>query len=361
MKNVKVALENRSYQIKIGSGSLDLLAKEIKNIGLKGKILIVTNTTVEPLYEPLISGELKNQGYAVQTIVLPDGENYKSLEIAARIYDSAIEFGLDRQGTILALGGGVIGDMAGFAAATYMRGINFVQVPTTLLAQVDASVGGKVAVNHPRGKNIIGAFYQPKLVFIDVDTLQTLELREIRSGFAEIIKYGVISDPDFFTFMEKHPLPDHIQDNEYWEEMIEKSCSLKSQVVSEDELEHGIRANLNFGHTIGHGLEAATSYQAYRHGEAVAIGMVGASFIAKELGLLKPHEAEKIKRLILKSDLPVNFSEIPWSELWFHIQADKKAQDGNINFILPTSIGSVVISPVDPLIIRKVVEQELMK
>lgn len=221
-------------------------------------------------------------------------------------------------------------------------------------------VWGKGGGKSSTGKNIIGAFYQPRLVFIDVNTLQTLELREIRSGFAEIIKYGIISDPELFVFMEEHPLADHLKDNDYWEGLIEKSCFLKSQVVSRDELEQGMRANLNFGHTIGHGLEAATSYQVYRHGEAVAIGMVGASLIAKELGLLASHEAEKIKKLILASELPVSFSGIAWRELWFHIQADKKAQDGNINFILPTSIGSVVISPVDPAIIRKVVEQELI-
>jgi len=361
MKKVEVALGNRSYQINIGSGNLTWIAKEMCELGLSGKILIVTNTVVGPLYEGLVSDKLKDQGFSVHTIVLPDGENYKSLDIAARIYDHAIEFGLDRYSSILALGGGVIGDMAGFAAATYMRGINFIQVPTTLLAQVDASVGGKVAVNHPRGKNIIGAFYQPRLVLIDVNTLKTLDHREKRSGFAEVIKYGVISDKKFFTYLEEHPLSNHINDKDYWEDIVEKSCAIKAQVVSQDELEHGLRAVLNFGHTIGHGLEAATSYQEYRHGEAVAIGMVGASFIAREMGLLSSHEAERIKEQIAISGLPVYFSGIGWEELWFHIQADKKAQDGNINFILPTSIGSVVISPVDPAIIRKVVEKELMK
>ncbi|MEL7567500.1 MAG: 3-dehydroquinate synthase [Dehalobacterium sp.] len=361
MKKVEVALENRSYQINIGSGNLTWIAKEISELGLKGKILIVTNTVVGPLYEEFVSQKLKDQGFSVQTIVLPDGENYKSLDIAARIYDSAIEFGLDRYSSILALGGGVIGDMAGFAAATYMRGINFIQVPTTLLAQVDASVGGKVAVNHPRGKNIIGAFYQPRLVLNDVNTLQTLDPREKRSGFAEVIKYGVISDKNFFSYLEEHPFSDYINDKEYWKDIIEKSCAIKAQVVSQDELEHGLRAVLNFGHTIGHGLEAATSYRLYRHGEAVALGMVGAAFIAREMGLLSSREAKRIKELIAMSGLPVCFSEISWEELWFHIQADKKAQDGNINFILPTSIGSVVISTVDPLIIRQVVAKELMK
>lgn len=360
MKKIQVDLDKRSYPIKIGCGNLNSLAEDMKELNLKGKILIVTNNTVGPLYEGLVSNELKSSGFSVQTIVLPDGENYKNLDIASRIYDHAIEFGLDRYSCILALGGGVIGDMAGFAAATYMRGINFIQVPTTLLAQVDASVGGKVAVNHPRGKNIIGAFYQPRLVLIDVDTLKTLELREIKSGFAEVIKYGVISDKNFFAYLEEHNLSDMMKDREFWINIVEKSCSIKAEVVSKDELEHHLRAVLNFGHTIGHGLEAATHYQVYRHGEAVAIGMVGASFIAREMGLLSNHEAERIRELITTAGLPVNFSGISWEELWFHIQADKKAQDGNINFILPTSIGSVIISPVDPYLMRKVVEQELM-
>ncbi|MGI6685053.1 MAG: 3-dehydroquinate synthase [Bacillota bacterium] len=361
MRQVKVPLGERSYQIDIGSGNLSRIALRIRDLGLKGKFLIVTNTKVEPLYGELISEALKEEGFSVHKIVLPDGENYKNLDSAVRIYDQAIAAGLDRYSCIIALGGGVVGDLAGFAAATYMRGINFIQVPTTLLAQVDASVGGKVAVNHSKGKNIIGAFYQPKLVLIDVATLNTLPPGEIRSGLAEVIKYGIISDQNLFSDLEEHLFHSLMAESRYWMDIVEKSCRIKAQVVSRDEMEQDYRAILNFGHTIGHGLEGATSYQNFRHGEAVAIGMVGAAYIAREMGLISLPEVERIKNLISKTGLPISFSGIKWDELWLNMQRDKKAQDGNIKFILPTSIGSVIITPVDPILIRKVVEQELIK
>ncbi|MGI6678582.1 MAG: 3-dehydroquinate synthase [Dehalobacterium sp.] len=357
MKKVDVQLGSRSYQIQIGSNILVHLGAELKNLNLSEKILLITNTTVAPLYEDVVKKTLHEAGFSVEFLILPDGEDYKTLETVNRMYDQAISMGLDRYGTILALGGGVIGDMAGFAAATYMRGINFVQVPTTLLAQVDASVGGKVAVNHPRGKNLIGAFYQPLLVFVDINTLATLNVREIRSGMAEIIKYGVIADEPLFSYLEENA----IVNNHFLMDIIEKSCTIKAQVVKDDELEQGLRAILNFGHTIGHGLEAATFYQVYRHGEAVAVGMVGASLIAQEMGLISQEDATRIKELILKIGLPVSFTGVKWDELWYHIQADKKAQSGNINFILPTSIGSVKIAPVEPSLIKKVVERYLLE
>lgn len=361
MKKVEVALGARSYQIHIGSGILACIAEEMEMLGLKGKILVVTNTKVAPLYGGVVSHALKNYGYSAETMVLPDGESFKNLDTAARIYDRALDAGLDRHSAILALGGGVVGDMAGFAAATYMRGIHFIQVPTTLLAQVDASVGGKVAVNHPRGKNIIGSFYQPRLVLIDVDTLHTLSDREKRSGFAEVIKYGIIADKDFFAYLEENVSSHTTGGNDNWVDIVEKACIIKAQVVRDDERENGRRAILNFGHTIGHGLESATAYQVFRHGEAVAVGMVGAAYIAREMGMLSLAETERIKGLIAKAGLPVGYSGVTWEALWLHIQADKKAKDGNINFILPTSIGSVVIAPVDPFLIRRVVEKELMQ
>ncbi|ATW24005.1 3-dehydroquinate synthase [Candidatus Formimonas warabiya] len=361
MKKVKVSLTTRSYCILVGSGTLNSLAEELAKLGLKGKVLMVTNTTVEPLYGKILIDELTSSGYAVSSLVLPDGENFKSLETTAQIYDAILEAGLDRQGIILALGGGVIGDMAGFAAATYMRGINFVQVPTTLLAQVDASVGGKVAVNHPRGKNLIGSFYQPSLVFIDTATLDTLPVREILSGLSEVIKYGIITDPELFSYLEVNVIARGIRGKEFFIDIVEKSCAIKAKVVSRDEREENVRAILNFGHTIGHGIEAATHYQVFRHGEAVAIGMMGAACISREMGLISAPEVERIRSLIISVGLPVYFSGIAWEEIWYHMQADKKAKDGNINFILPTSIGSVVISPVDPHTIRKVVESELIR
>ena len=361
MRIVKIDLKNRSYQIQIGSGNLPRIAQEMLRLGLRGRMLVVTNTKVGPLYGGIISTALREQGFSVFQMELPDGENYKTLDVAARIYDRAIEAGLDRQSSIIALGGGVVGDMAGFAAATYLRGINFIQIPTTLLAQVDASVGGKVAVNHPRGKNLIGAFYQPRLVFIDVKTLTTLPPREIRSGLAEVIKCGVMANRSLFSYLEAHLCPDVSAGSEYWMEIIEESCRIKAEVVGLDELEQDQRAVLNLGHTIGHALEAASSYEKYRHGEAVAIGLVGAAWIAREMGLISAPEVWRIKNLLTRVGLPVDFSGITWDELWFHMQRDKKAQDGNIKFILPTSIGSVTGSFVDPHVIRKVVEQELMK
>jgi 3-dehydroquinate synthase len=361
MKKVELALGTRSYQIHIGINNLSRLGPEMRKLGLRGKVLIVTNTKVEPLYAESLIDTLKETGFSVHKAVLPDGENYKNLDNVAFIYDCAFNAGLDRQSSIIALGGGVVGDMAGFAAATYMRGINFIQVPTTLLAQVDASIGGKVAVNHPQGKNMIGAFYQPRMVFMDIATLLTLSSGEIRSGFAEIIKYGVISNHSLYSYLEEHPFLENIDNLEYWMDVVEKSCLIKAQVVSKDEREQGLRAILNFGHTIGHGLEAATSYQKYSHGEAVAIGMVGAACIAREMGLISSGEEERIKNLIGKTGLPVSYSDISWDDLWFYIQRDKKAQDGNINFILPTSIGSIILSPVDSELMRKVLEQELVK
>lgn len=355
MNKVNVDLNNRSYDIFIGSGILTDLGQEMANLSPGKKVLLVTNTSVAPLYTSEVLSGLKYSGCEVSVLELPDGEYYKNLDTATSIYDAAVEAGLDRYSTIIALGGGVVGDMAGFAAATYMRGINFVQIPTTLLAQVDSSVGGKVAVNHPRGKNLIGAFYQPKLVWADVATLKTLPMREIKAGLAEVIKYGVINDEDFFAYLENHV--DELSDlqEEALIKIVEKSCEIKAQVVSADEQEQGVRAILNFGHTIGHALEAATHYKQFRHGEAVAIGMVGAAYVAHEMGMLSTHERDRIKELIARMGLPISYSDISWETIWHHMQADKKVKNGEIIFVLPSRIGTVEIVPVEKKIIKKAV------
>jgi len=355
MKKVNVPLGSRSYQVVVGSGILPGVALEMKQLQMEGRVLVVTNTTVAPLYGESLLSALQEEGFSAKSIILPDGEQYKSLKTANRIYDAALEMGLDRAGTILALGGGVIGDMAGFAAATYMRGINFVQIPTTLLAQVDASVGGKVAVNHARGKNLIGSFYQPRLVWSDVKTLNSLPARELLSGWVEVIKYGIIWDRAFFDYLEENIR--HLNNEDILVHAVEKSCAIKAGIVIADEREEGIRAFLNFGHTIGHALEAATQYRVFRHGEAVALGMVGATRLGCTLGLVSGDDSERIISLISALGLPQNFPRISWDDIWHHMQADKKVYQGNINFILPKSIGTVVIQPVEPELIKEAVQQ----
>lgn len=355
MKKNKVSLDNGSYEIVIGSGILENIGAEMSKLGLKGQVLVVSNTTVAPFYGNIIIDALDGFGYTARMLVLPDGEKYKNFETVVKIFDAAIECGLDRSSTILALGGGVIGDMAGLAAATYMRGINFVQVPTTLLAQVDASIGGKVAVNHPRGKNLVGCFYQPKLVWIDIDTLKTLSQREMLSGWAEVIKYGVISDYNLFCYLEENIAGIKERSDNILIKAVSNSCAIKAEVVSQDEKEHGIRAILNFGHTIGHALESATNYCELCHGEAVGIGMVGASYLAHQMGMISLSDFQRIRSLIINVGLPTNIPGIIWEKIWHHMKTDKKAQNGNINFILPTSIGSVIIKPVEPLLIKEAV------
>jgi 3-dehydroquinate synthase len=293
LETVPVDLKERGYSIKIGAGNLECLGEAmaaLEPLQDVKSVLVVTDERVGPLYGKQVLSSLKRAGFTPLYHQLPEGEEYKSLESAEQLYTAAIENGLDRQSAVVALGGGVVGDLAGFVASTYMRGISLIQVPTTLLAQVDSSVGGKVAVNHPLGKNMIGAFYQPQLVFIDVHVLETLAPREVRAGLAEVIKYGVIQDGDFFSYLEGHLQQILALDEGVLSYVIKKSCAIKARVVEEDEREDGVRAFLNFGHTIGHALEALTFYRNYRHGEAVAAGMVAAAEIAVERGLLEEEE-----------------------------------------------------------------------
>jgi 3-dehydroquinate synthase len=305
-------------------------------------MLVVTNPVVAGLYGEAVKRSLAEAGFQVGEAQIPDGEEYKTLATVAGLYDAAFTGGLERGDAVLALGGGVVGDIAGFLAATYMRGVPFVQVPTTLLAQVDSSVGGKVGVNHPGGKNLIGAFYQPRFVLIDPDTLATLPSREVRAGLAEVIKYGVISDAGFFSWLEANI--DRLLNLEpaALEHAIAASCRIKAAVVSADETETGLRAILNFGHTVGHALEAVTGYQRFVHGEAVAIGMVAAARLAVRLGYFEPPGAERITGLVLRAGLP---AEVPAGvvpgALLEAMRRDKKVVANRLTFVLPEAIGRV--------------------
>lgn len=344
VRTVIVALAKRSYPINIGSGILQELPEQLAPLSLGQKVLVVTDSQVGPLYGPRVKELLAGAGFSVAMVQIPAGETSKTLEQAAQLYDAAFSFGLDRKCAMLALGGGVVGDITGFVAATYMRGVPFIQVPTTLLAQVDSSVGGKVAVNHPQGKNIIGAFYQPKLVQIDVATLQTLNTRELRAGLAEVIKYGVIWDGEFFSWLERNHTKLINLDPEALAYAIETCCQIKAAVVEQDETEQGKRALLNYGHTLGHALEALSGYGTYLHGEAVAVGMVAAARLAVQRRLMLREDYLRIKELIAKVGLPVEIPQgISAEEVLPKMYQDKKAFQNKLVFILPEAIGQAGI------------------
>jgi 3-dehydroquinate synthase len=342
MERLEVSLGERSYQIMIGSGNLDQLGVSLRGLNLADRLCLVTNTTVGPLYGDRVKSVLVNSGYAVSYHEVPDGEEYKTLQSAAAIYDHMVGSGMGRDSAVVVLGGGVVGDLAGFVAATYMRGIPLIQVPTTLLAQVDSSVGGKVAVNHPLGKNLIGCFYQPRLVFADLQTLGTLPEREIRAGMAEVIKCGFIWDGAFFVFLEQHLERVLNREPEFLMEAVRRSCAIKAEIVSGDEREQGMRAILNFGHTIGHALESLTGYQVYRHGEAIAVGMAVAAAMAVNRGLLAAVDRERLVILLSRAGLPVSF-HYPAQDILGLLSHDKKMLMGRQRFILPLEIGRVEI------------------
>jgi 3-dehydroquinate synthase len=336
-----VDLGARSYPIVVGSGALrEAAVFEPYLVGRR--VCVVTNETIAPLHLDVLRNALS--GSEVDVCVLPDGEQYKSLETYARVLDHLIEHRHDRTTTLLALGGGVVGDIAGFVAATYQRGVGLIQVPTTLLAQVDSSVGGKTAVNHPHGKNLIGAFHQPRLVVADLDTLATLPQREYLCGMAEIIKYGVIRDAEFFVWLEAHADALLARDPAALTHAIVTSCAIKAAVVAADEREDGIRAILNFGHTFGHAIESSSAYE-FHHGEAVAIGMVMASDLSKRLDWLAPTEAERIGELIERFGLPVALpGNLTAARLAEAMSIDKKVQDGRLRLVLARAIGEVLVT-----------------
>lgn len=366
--DILVKLAERSYHIYIGSGLLAELGVYLKSLGLSEKALLVTNPKVGALYGELVEKSLREGGFEAIVAEVPDGEEAKSLAVAENLYDLAYAGGLDRQSPVVALGGGVVGDLAGFVAATYMRGVPFIQAPTTLLAQVDSSVGGKVAVNHPRGKNIIGAFYQPKVVLADINTLSTLEPRELKAGLAEVIKYGVIADAVFFAWLEENLDKVLSLEPAALFHTVATSCRIKARVVEEDETEQGSRAILNFGHTIGHAIEALTGYKVYRHGEAVAVGMAAEARIAEALGVFPEEEATRLEMLISRTGLPVEappdlFSSIAAGkekEFLALMQRDKKALAGKFTFALPVQAGRAkVFRDVPKEVIKQVAAKKL--
>jgi 3-dehydroquinate synthase len=341
MKILQVELGERSYPIYIGSEVLkqpDLYRRHIKS----RQVLVLTNETVAPLYLDAVLTNL--QDYTVETVILPDGEQFKTLEFISRIFDRLLSSKFSRNATLIALGGGVIGDMGGFAAACYQRGIAFIQIPTTLLAQVDSSVGGKTGVNHPLGKNMIGAFYQPRCVIADADVLDTLDDRQLSAGLAEVIKYGLIRDESFFNWLEQNIGALLARDKEALAFAIERSCRNKAEIVAEDETESGVRATLNLGHTFGHAIETGTGYGAYLHGEAVAIGMCQAADLSRRKGWLNDEDVERIIRLILTARLPVKPPESLSPGQFLELMAvDKKNLDGNIRLILLEKIGQATL------------------
>jgi len=341
MQTLSVNLGERAYPILIGSGLLGsptLLASHIAS----AELLLVSNTTVAPLYAERVKRSLP--GRRLIELILPDGEAHKTLANASRVFDVMIANRLGRDAAILALGGGVIGDLAGFVAACYQRGIDFVQLPSTLLADVDASVGGKTAVNHPGGKNMIGAFHQPRAVIIDTDLLASLPQRELRAGLAEVIKYGLISDASFFDWIEAHI--DELLSREpgALSYAIHRSCEIKAQIVSQDEREQGERALLNLGHTFGHAIEAATGYAEWLHGEAVAVGLVLAADLSQRLGQLPESELRRLVALLRRAGLPVAAPPIGAERAFDFMRIDKKVKSSRVRLVLLRGIGGAVMT-----------------
>jgi 3-dehydroquinate synthase len=343
MRQVDVELGSRRYSIKIGAGL-------VRNAGLlapfvKRRVMVVTNDVVAPLYLDGLLSSLRGAGVEALSVVLPDGEAHKDWPTLNLIFDALLTGRCERSTPLIALGGGVVGDMTGFAAACYQRGAPFIQIPTTLLSQVDSSVGGKTAINHPLGKNMIGAFYQPRLVLIDTDTLETLPRREFAAGLAEVIKYGLIRDNSFFEWLEAHIDGLLRRDQGLVQEAVERSCRHKAEVVVADETEQGERATLNLGHTFGHAIETGLGYGEWLHGEAIAAGTMMAAALSVRLGWLSDADQQRIERLFEKAGLPVfgpaNLQDTTYLELMSH---DKKVIEGKLRLVLLKGIGRAVVA-----------------
>lgn len=353
LKILNVKLAERSYPITIGKN----LISQFGHFKLKEsqRVLIVTNETIAPLYLQNLIDILEDNGIKTDSVIVPDGEKYKTIETWNTILSTLLANNHTRSTTLIAFGGGVIGDVAGFAASAYQRGIKFIQIPTTLLSQVDSSVGGKTAINHPLGKNMIGAFYQPQSVVIDLDYLKTLPQRELSAGFAEVIKYGVILDAEFFTWLELH-IGDLLNlETDALSYCIYRCCELKAQVVAQDETEQDVRAILNLGHTYGHAIEAELGYGKWLHGEAVSVGMLMAAHTANLLGQFSVTDIDRIKNLLIKAKLPITRpAEMPAESYIQHMLRDKKALSGQLRLVIPTKIGHVdVIDGIDKEIVLK--------
>ncbi len=343
MQTLQVALGDRAYPIHIGSGLIqnaDLILPYLK----RKQVAVVTNTTVAPLYLEKLAKPLRAAGVSVIKIILPDGEAYKNSETLNLIYDALLRNRCERSTTLIALGGGVIGDLTGYAAATYLRGVPFIQIPTTLLSQVDSSVGGKTGINHPLGKNMIGAFYQPKLVLADIDVLQTLPQRELSAGLAEVIKYGLIRDADFFDWLEVNIDKLMALDEAVTTYAIYRSCQNKAEVVAADEHETGERALLNLGHTFGHAIENAMGYGVWLHGEAVAAGTMLAADLSRRMGWLNDTEIQRMRALLTAVRLPLQAPNLGVEKYLSLMQSDKKVADGKIRLVLQQGIGKAVIT-----------------
>jgi len=352
-RQVRIELGDRSYPILIGSGLLD--AASTWQVPGATAALIVSNTTVAPLYAQRLDRALRAHYRAVHHVSLPDGEEHKDWQTLNLIFDALLERGCDRKTVLYALGGGVVGDMAGFAAACYMRGVPFVQVPTTLLAQVDSSVGGKTAINHPQGKNMVGAFYQPQLVVCDLDTLKTLPDREVSAGLAEIIKYGPIADMQFFDWIEANIERLLARDPEALAHAVQRSCEIKAWVVGQDERESGLRAILNFGHTFGHAIESGLGYGQWLHGEAVGCGMVMAIELSRRLGLVDAPFAQRLKALVARAGLPVTGPQLGAQRYLELMQVDKKAEGGEIRFVVVDAPGRASMRAAPQALVREVI------
>ena len=343
MKKIRIDLAERSYDIIIGQGLLGQVGSLLSHLVKSKSAIIVTHPSINKLYGTALRTGLENEGIKALTFEVPEGESCKSIHQAEKLYDRLIENHCGRETPLIALGGGVVGDLTGFVAATFLRGVPYIQIPTTLLSQVDSSVGGKTAVNHERGKNLIGAFYQPKLVVIDLGSLKTLPKDEFRAGLAEIIKYGIIEDPLLFAYLEDNTEKILNQDRDCLLHIIETSCSIKAKVVEKDEKESRYRMVLNFGHTIGHAIEALTSYSMFKHGEAVAIGMIYAAKFSHITGQCSHDVVDRIQSLIKKFGFITELPDFPPEQYIESMYLDKKAMDKKIRFITVRELGSVDI------------------
>jgi 3-dehydroquinate synthase len=342
MPTLSLELPTSRYDIVIEAGGLATLGTRMQALKLGRKALVVSNPQIYKHHGEAVMTALTEAGFEAEALLLPGGERYKNLAHVQKVFDRAYEMGLERSSTLVALGGGVVGDLTGYAAASWLRGINFIQVPTTLLAMVDASVGGKTGVNHPQGKNLIGAFYQPRLVLMDTQTLKTLPTREFRAALSEVIKYGVIWDRTLLDVLEsQHRLDQYSAITpEFLTTILERSCQSKAEVVQSDEREQGLRAILNYGHTVGHALESLTHYKIYRHGEGVALGMVAAGRIAVAIGLWDQESCTRQEQLLQKAKLPTTLPKTLDIERCIELtKGDKKVLDGRVRFILPLSLG----------------------
>lgn len=358
---VHVHVKPHSYEILVAAGILSKVDQVWQSLKLSGQVLIVSDQVVFDLYGNILLANFNYLGINPVVHLVPQGETTKCNDQLNLIYDVLAEHRFSRDSNIIALGGGVVGDLAGYAAATYMRGINLIQIPTTLLAQVDSSIGGKTGINHRLGKNLIGAFYQPRVVLIDVDVLGSLPSRELKTGMAEVIKYGIIDDFKFFMFLESHR--DKLgtfshEDTALWRDIILNSCRVKAKVVSLDEREQGLRAILNFGHTLAHGIETMTNYITFNHGEAVSVGMVGAALLSLNRGLIDHQYASRIIELLKHIGLPIGFETPDISEMLDLLLLDKKAKSGRLRFVLPTKVGLVeIFSDISDNEIKHVLEE----